>query len=250
MTRLVRSEFLKLRTTRTFYGVVAGALALILIIVIGASAAGSFNPGDTPGADMLSIASLSQTFALVLGILAVSTEFRHGTITPSLLAVPGRSRLVGAKLIAHLLAGALLGLVAYGLCALLASAILSFRDIELGLDSGEVIKIIAGGTIATALFAAVGVGLGALVRNQVGAVVGALGWVFVLEPLIGIIPGIDDAVQKYGFNGVGNGLSAATFNGGQDTTLGQVPAGLLLAAYAVILVVVGTMVLRRRDVSA
>jgi ABC-2 type transport system permease protein len=249
VTRLVGSEMFKLRTTRTFYGVVVGALALIAVIAVGAAAAGTFGPGDVPGGDLLPIASLSQTFALVLGILAVSTEFRHGTITPSLLAVPSRTRLVGAKLVAHLACGLLLGLAAYALCAAIVSILLSVRDIDLGISGGDVTKIIVGGTLAAGLYAALGVGLGALVRNQVGAVVGALGWVFIVEPLIGVIPGISDAVQKYGLNGAGNGLGGSNFEGA-EAVLGQVPAGFLLLAYTTIFVVAGTLVLRRRDVSA
>ena len=47
--------------------------------------------------------------------------------------------------------------------------------------------MIVGGTIATALYAALGVGVGAIVRNQVGAVVGTLVYLFVLENLLQII---------------------------------------------------------------
>jgi ABC-2 type transport system permease protein len=250
VTRLVGSELFKLRTTRTFYGVVAGALALVGVIAVGAAAAGTFGPGDRPGGDLLPIASLAQTFALVLGILAVSTEFRHGTITPSLLAVPTRERLIGAKLVAHVLTGLLLGLAAYAMCAAIVSVLLSVRGIDLGVSGSDVTKIIVGGTLAAALYAALGVGLGALVRNQVGAVVGALGWVFIVEPLIAVIPGISDAVQKYGLNGAGNALSATGFVQGSDAVLGQVAGGFLLLAYAAIFVVAGTLVMRRRDVSA
>jgi ABC-2 type transport system permease protein len=249
VSRLVAAELLKLRTTRTFYGVVAGALVLIAIISVAAAAAGTFGPADRPGRDLLAIGSLAQTFALVLGILAVSTEFRHGTITPSLLAVPSRTRLVAAKLVAHVLAGMLLGLAAYALCAGLVAVALSIRGIDPGLAGGDVLEMVAGGTLASGLYAALGVGLGALVRNQVGAVVGALGWGFVIEPLIQAIPGISDTVQKYGLNGAGSGLSATEFDP-SAATLGQLPAGLLLAAYAAIFVVLGTVVLNRRDVSA
>jgi ABC-2 type transport system permease protein len=249
MTRVIGSEFFKLRTTRTFYGVTLGALALVVIISVIAAAAGSFHAGDTPGIDLLGIAGICQLFTLVLGILAVSTEFRHGTITPSLLVVPDRSQLVLAKLVAHLLAGLLIGFLAYGLCAVLSLGILSARDIETGVDSSEVIKILVGGSIAAALFAAVGVGLGALVRNQVGAIVGALAYVFVIEPLVRIIPGIDDAVTKYGFGGVSDGLARTNSDSGRDL-LGQVPAGLLFAGYAAVFVVAGILLMRRRDVTS
>ena len=100
MTRLVTAEIFKLRTTRTFYGIVGGALGLVLVIVVVASATATWNPGDTPLRDLLGISGFAQVFALVLGILALTSEFRHGTITPSLLTIPNRTRLILAKLIA------------------------------------------------------------------------------------------------------------------------------------------------------
>ena len=115
-------------------------------------------------------------------------------------------RLVLAKLIANVAAGLVLGLLAVGLCAVIVLLGLSARDIETGLDSGEIMRIVVGQTLATGLWAALGVGLGALVRNQVGAIVGALIWTFLGENLLTIIPAVGDAVQKYGLNGASNAL--------------------------------------------
>ena len=89
MIRLLDAEIFKLRTTRTFYGLVGGSLGLILVIVILVTALVNFSPTDQPLTDMMVFAAFVQPFALVLGILAITSEFRHGTITPSLLVVPG-----------------------------------------------------------------------------------------------------------------------------------------------------------------
>jgi ABC-2 type transport system permease protein len=244
MTRLVSSELFKLRTTRTFYGLVGGALGLVLAIVILVSALVSFSSSDRPLNDMMGVAGLVQAFVLVLGILSVTSEFRHGTITPSLLVVPDRVKLVLAKLLASVLTGLVLGLVATGLVALIVKGIGSVRDYD---TSGDVLKLVVGGTLATALYAALGVGLGALVRNQVGAIVGSLVYLFVIEALVGIIPGLDDFVPKYGLGGVSNGLSG-TDNGSE--VLGQLPAGLLFAAYCAVFLVAGLALMRRRDITA
>ena len=248
MSRAIAAELFKLRTTRTSWGVTLGSLALVLVISTIAALAGEFSVGDeAPGPDLLEIAGLVQIFALVLGILIVATEFRHGTITPTLLAVPDRVRLVLAKLVAALGAGALLGLVAALVCTAIVFPLLSSRDIDAGGSSGEVLELILGNLAASALFAAIGVGLGALLRNQVGAIIGALGWIFLVEPLLTIIPGFDDVISKWFPSGAAN---AAAGTASSPDALGQVPAALVLAGYAAAFVAAGIVMVRRRDVSA
>ena len=199
---------------------------------------------------MIGISGFAQVFALLLGIISVTSEFRHGTITPSLLVVPDRVRLTLAKLGAALIVGLVLGLVATGLSALVGSLILNARDIANQLSGSDVAKMIAGGTIATALYAALGVGVGALVRNQVGAVVGSLVYLFVFEQLLTIAKPLRDPVAKYGFGGVGNGLTGTGDPTAAHPPLDQVPAGLLFAAYCAIFLIAGIALMKRRDITA
>jgi ABC-2 type transport system permease protein len=248
VSRAIAAELFKLRTTRTSWGVTLGPLALVVIISVIAALAGDFSSSDeAPGSDLMEISGLVQIFALVLGILVVATEFRHGTITPSLLAVPDRVRLVIAKLLSSLGAGAVLGLIASAVCAAIVLPLLSSRDITTGTDTGDVLKLIAGNTAASALYAAIGVGLGALLRNQVGAIIGALGWIFLIEPLLTLIPGFDDVITRWFPTGAANALAGTASS---SDALDQLPAGLVLAAYSAIFVAAGVFVLRDRDVSA
>ena len=248
MSRAISAELFKLRTTRTSWAVTLGSVALVLIISLVAALTADFsNSDDPPGPNLMQIAGLVQIFALVLGILSVATEFRHGTITPSLLAVPDRARLIVAKFVTALVAGALLGLVAAGLCAAIVLPLLSARDIATEADTGEVIELIVGNTAACALYAAIGVGLGALIRNQVGAIIGALGWIFLIEPLLTLIPGFEDAIARWFPTGAANAVAGTATNA---DALAQIPAGLLLLAYAALFVAAGLYVLRGRDVSA
>jgi ABC-2 type transport system permease protein len=250
MTRLMTAELFKLRTTRTFYGIVGGALGLVLVIVVVASATATWSPGDTPLRDMLGISGFAQVFALVLGILALTSEFRHGTITPSLLIVPDRVRLTLAKLGASLATGLALGLAATGLTAAIGAAILDARGIDTGLTGSQVTKMVVGGAIATALYGALGVGVGALVRNQVGAIVGTLVYLFVLENLLQIVKVLRDPLAKYGFGGVGLGLTGTGETGADHPPLGQVSAGLVLASYCAIFLIAGITMMKRRDITA
>jgi ABC-2 type transport system permease protein len=247
MTRLLSSELLKLRTTRTFYALMGSAVALIVIIAVLGAALGSFKTTGTPGRDLLAVAGLAPLFALVIGVIGVTTEFRHGTITPSLLVEPVRTRLMTAKLAAQLIVGLALGVLCYGVCAALVSTILSGRGIATGMSTGDWIAAVIGGALATMLYAVLGLGVGALLRNQVGAIVVVLAWVFVIENLLGIIPGFGDGIKKYGLSGVGSPLARTATDA---TRIGQVPAGLLLLGYALLFVIAGTMVIRRRDISS
>jgi ABC-2 type transport system permease protein len=242
---MIGAEIFKLRTTRTFYGLVGASLGLVLVIVILVTALVSFGPNDEPLNDMMNVAGFVQPFALVLGILAVTSEFRHGTITPSLLVTPNRVKLTLAKLAASLIVSLVLGLVTILLVVGIVKGIGSLRDLD---TSGDVGSKVLGATLSVGLWGALGVGLGALVRNQVGAIVGSLVYIFVLENLLQIIPGFDDIIRKYGLGGV----SGALFGVDSDSSdvLGQVPGGLLFSGYVLVFLIAGILLMRQRDVTA
>jgi ABC-2 type transport system permease protein len=249
MTRLISSELLKLRSTRTAIALIASVVGLVVLIGLIATITADFEQDEVATVDLLGIAGFAQVFGLILGILAVTTEFRHGTITPTLVVAPDRVRLVLAKLVAHVLAGLILGVLAVGLTTAIVLITLSSRDIDTGLTSQEITEVVFGLVLATALWAALGVGLGALVRNQVGAIVGALGWALLVENLLTIIPTVGDWVQKYGLNGVTNALSNIESEVTGDV-LSQAAGGALLVAYAAAFVIAGTLAMRRRDVTS
>jgi ABC-2 type transport system permease protein len=254
VTRLVGSELFKLRTTRTFYGLTLIPLALMLVIVVLVLSLEDWRPGDEVLRDISGAAFFMHAISLLFGILIVTSEFRHGTITPSLLVVPNRITLTIVKLLAALAMGALIGLLTVLLISGVTVLVLSIRGLDTGTDFSTFLELLAGGTAAAALWAGLGVGIGALVRNQVGAIIGVLVWLFVLEGLIGLIPGLDDIVPKYGLNGVRAGLTGADDGGGGGPDavelLGQVPAGLVMAGYVAVFMAAGLFMMRRRDITA
>ena len=167
MIRLVGSELFKLRTTRTFYGIVGGSLGLVLVIVILVTALVNFSPSDHPLSDTMNFAAFVQPFVLVLGLVTSVLIF------------------------------------------LIVKGIGGARDLDTSGDGG---KVIIGTTVGTALWGALGLGVGSILRNQVGAIVGSLVYLFVLENLLQIIPGLDDIIQKYGF-GVASNCGVTTITG-------------------------------------
>jgi len=250
MNRIVSSELFKLRTTRTFYALAGSALGIVLLITVAAALATKFHgSGGNRPEDLLGIGNFAQIFALILGILAVTTEFRHGTITPSLLAVPDRVRLTLGKFGASLLVGLALGVLSVGISTLLVLGLLSARGVDTDFPSGEVLYSVLGGILAVVLYAGIGVGVGAIVRNQVGAIVGALVWLFVVEGLLGIIPTVGDWISEYGPGGAGSALGDSSGDRGAHT-MDQLPAGIVLAGYCLLFLAVGVHMMRRRDITA
>jgi ABC-type transport system involved in multi-copper enzyme maturation permease subunit len=199
VSALLRSEWLKLRTTRAPLWM---TLAMLVLVGIGTATfvggTSEANLADEDWAENLSSAAGVVTwFALLLGILLMSGEYRHGTITPTFLVSPRRGRVLTAKVVVAALAGVLLATLA----ALLAVAIglpwLSARDVSV--PSGDLATNGLALLVSAAFWGALGVGVGALLRNQVLAVVLALVWIFVGETLIGALLDLAgaDAVAGY-----------------------------------------------------
>ena len=250
MTRLIRAEAVKLRSTRTYRLLALGALALIAAGVTATSMTTSFTGGMNPVRGTLALAGLAQTFALIAGALAVTTEFRHKTIIQAVLITPRRTPLLAAKVAAFTAAGLAFGLLATGAAAAIALPVLASRHIASHIDGVHLAGIIAGGGVATSLAAALGVGAGAVIRNQAGTVVTVLGLLYVAEPLLGFIPHAGTAVQTYGLGGLASGATGTTGFPASAHLLWQVPAALVFAAYALAFLVTGAALLRRRDIAA
>src|SRR5215216_7964974 len=187
MIRLVRAEFTKLRTTRLIYGMAAGMAAFAVLTV-------AANILDRQGAPPLSADSfpmlvggpvtLLSGAALLLGILGMSGEFRHQTVTQTFLVTPDRGRVVAAKLVAYPLAGIALALATLAVTAAVAAGWLAAKGITPSLLDARLGRVVGVALLAAGLCGLVGVGVGALVRNQVAALVGTLVWVLVVEGLL------------------------------------------------------------------
>jgi ABC-2 type transport system permease protein len=241
----LRAELFKQRSTRTSVALLAALLGLVavavLLHVVGFSAEdlGSksnqlhvFNPGQL----------LGSLFAALLGAMSITGEIRYGTIRPTFLVTPWRARVVAAKVWASILLGAGFGLAAGGFAAGLGAGALSARGIEVQLDAGDYALMLAGGAASAALWAAIGVGVGAVVRDQVPALVGLCAWLLFVEGLL-----VGDTLEDVG--GFTPGAAAAALSGqDSDTLLPPALALLLLALYAAAAALTGARATTRRDV--
>ena len=243
MSGQLSSELLKLRTTRTSALLLAAAAALA---VFGACVEGLSRTVTELGREntqrtMLSGGTVGVFFATLAGLLAVTSEFRYGTIRPTLLFEPRRERVVAAKVVAALLGGGAIGLVVEGIALGAGSLILHERGVPFAYTGGGLVHLALGTVATAALWCAIGAGLGAIVRHQVGAIIGLLAWLLVAENLLfGLAP----SVGRYAPGPAGQALAGDT-----GTHLVSAGAGAaLLVAYALLLAVAGAAITLRRDV--
>ena len=249
MNRLIRAERLKLTTVRTYWMLALGVTALIAAGVAVTAATTKFDAGTNPARSALALTGLAQTCALLTGTMAVTGEYRHKTIASTALISPRRGRVLTAKILALGAVGLGFGVLATGAGVALATPLLAKRNITSGVSAPQLAEIVAGGGVATSICAALGVGVGAIVRNQVGAVVAIVVLLYVAEPLLGFVPHLGDAIQRYGIAGLVSGTAGTSGYPASSRLLGQGPAGCVLAAYAVAVVMAAAWLLRRRDIT-
>jgi len=114
------------------------------------------------------------------------------------------------------------------------------------LDSGDIGRLLLGTIVMAALWAALGVGVGGVLRNQVLTIVGLFGWVFVIETLL--LRHLPD-VGRYAPGAAGTAVTGDTVGDSTVDLLAPVTGGVLLAAYALVFVVAGAFVTSRRDIT-
>jgi ABC-2 type transport system permease protein len=241
VSALLRAELLKLRTTRTFVALVAAALLLsLLIVVLTVLLTDEFSEQE---AREVFTADLSSLFILVLGIMGLAGEWRHRTITGTILAAPERIRLLIAKVLAYAAAGALLSLIVTVAIIAVGSLLLSVGD-KTTVGISDLADVLWRNLLVAALLGAVGVCVGGLVRNQVVAIVAVLITSFAVEPaLMGLAPD----VAKYGplLNAPNGIIGINPF--GDEKPLDEAVALLVMLGWIGALFALTAVLLRRRD---
>jgi len=269
-----RSELAKQLSTSTWW-----ILALVLLVYVGATAGGlavlfgATATGSLPGGDaappvdgsglpplIYSLATaIGYVFPLLIGVLMVTGEFRHQTLTPTFLATPRRGIALGGKLVA----GAVVG-IGYGLIALLSTmapgaGILALTGVDPALTDTATWAMAGRIVLAFVLWVLIGIGVGVLVRNQIVAIVLVLAFTQFVEPIVrtvgAFVDGISD-ISPFLPGGASDGLvgaslySSMTLTGATD---GFIPewwlSGLVLLGYALVLLIAGYATSWRRDVA-
>jgi ABC-2 type transport system permease protein len=243
VTALVSAELLKLRTTRAWIGYVLGLIALA---VLGSAATTSVLQRGAPEytLDVVSSARIAGLVAFLVGITTVTSEWRHGTITRTFLTTPRRERVLLSKELTAVLLGIWLAVVALAVVLTVASIRLMTQDARLDVD-GVALKGMGQVIAETALWAALGVGVGAIIQSQTVALVVGILWVLLAETLVAVLL---DVVDQEGIADylAGRALGAL---GGADGGLHPVTGGAVGLGWVVALGLLGAVRMGRKDVT-
>jgi ABC-2 type transport system permease protein len=249
MTALIRSELLKVRTTRGWW---AYLIVLVGLVGIGAAAeVGTRELGERSGlqfqfalVDLIGIVSL---LAIILGITMGTTEFRHGTITPTVLTTPSREKVLAGKAVAGVLIAVFFAVLAFVVVVVVASIFTAIDGGELALFDGEVVERTWKTMLGVVLWLLLGLAIGSVVHNQVAALVGTLVWIFLVETLVVGLLGLFDA------DGVAEYLPFHALDGadgvGGDNLLDYGPALGVTLAWIAALGAAGMVRTSRRDLT-
>jgi ABC-2 type transport system permease protein len=241
VTTLLRAELLKLRTTRTFIALVAASLGLSLLVVVLAAALSK----DATKDDVhdLFTSDFSGLFIVLLGVTGMAGEWRHRTITSTVLAAPDRVRLLAAKIASYAVAGAVLSFVVTVAIMVAGTTILASRD-QPTLGVVDLADILWRNLATAAYFGALGVCVGALVRNQVVGIVGLLVLGLAIEPALFALT--DNVAKFLPVSGAPNAVTQTSF--GTEAHLSSGAALLVMLGWIGLGFAASAVTLKQRDV--
>jgi ABC-2 type transport system permease protein len=192
LTNTIAAERIKLITTRSPYwcvGIVI-VLGIGLAIVFGWATNADGSGSDTNVSDyVIGVTGFGITVLMIMAVLAVTSEFRFGTIRTTFQAVPQRYNVLLAKAVVY---GGLSAVITFvlTLISLPIGKALSGSDVDL--LGSHAIRLYWGVPVYAFLAVLIGLGLGALIRQTAGAIVILLVWSLVLENVLSAIPKVSD----------------------------------------------------------
>ena len=246
MAGLVKSELSKLASARSTWWMLGIGLViegLYAGLLAGLLPADELNdPADT-GQFLLTGSGVLFLLNLVLGSMLVTGEYRHRTANWTLTAEPRRWRVIASKAIVAALVGLAAGLATVAVNAALVLPLLDSRGL-VSPSSSEVVNVYAGTVAAFTLVGLFGLGLGALVRNQVAAVVTGIALFTVVGGLTGLL---SDDVSRYFLADASAALQGISET--SDDPLSQGAAGAVFAVYCAAVIAIGGALFARRDIT-
>jgi ABC-type transport system involved in multi-copper enzyme maturation permease subunit len=274
LARATRAELARTFSVRSWwllalvmFGYVAFTAAIMAFFVsdLGALMGGTPVALDPEASALLvytTVTSIGYLFPVLIGALAVTTELRHRTITPTLLAEPRRGIVLSGKAVALALVGVLYALVGLAASVGVGAGVIAATGGDPALTDPNIIAVLARIVLAMMLWAVIGVGLGSVVSNQVIVIVIVLAFTQFVEPILRLVGGLWEGTAQFARFLPGSATDALV-GGGLYASLGALDpsmpsattllqwwqGGLVLAGFAAVLLAIGSLTGWRRDVT-
>ena len=250
----VRSEFTKIRSTRSTYW----TLLALIVVTVGIGAIATAGTASHPqGITKASLDATQQSLAglyvgqlviAVLGALTITSEYSTGMIRTSLAVQPRRGVVFAAKALVFAAVSLVTGLVACFSSFFIGQAILSSHHLNVTLGDPNVLRAVIGGALFLTACGMLAYGLGAILRHTAGAITAAIGLLFVLSILVNFLPqSWQNNVDKWMPAIAGAQIWTTKPASGGPHLFSAWPGFAVLAVYAVVAIVAGLALFRTRD---
>lgn len=254
MISLIRSEFRKVFSTKLLFILIISAVAFALLQVFLLI---FVNPPGLEEANQLmnpqyiktitASAGSASIFLLILGIVAMSGEYRNQTITSTFLVAPVRWKVIVAKMATFAILAFFIAILLWLIVSITAMLLLTTQESAPFQWSGA-FEILGGTVLGLVLYGILGVAIGSLITSQVAAIIISLVWVLIVEALLSVF------FATFGNWLPGGALNAILQTNGNpeaiDADLLSVPVGaLVLIGYAAIFAVAAAFFTTKRDIT-
>ena len=256
----LRSEFTKIRSVRSTYWTLLMLLAVSVGLgaAISAVVAGSWSQPPSPGAPpdihdatQVSIAALlilGQLVIVVLGALVLTAEYSTGMIRTSLIAMPRRIVIYVAKAVAFGAVALAVSLVTAFTAFFLGQSLLARTHYSATLAGHDVLRAVIGIALYITLCGLFAFAAAAIIRNTAATITAMIGLLFVIPVLVNLLPWANDLVRWLP-SSAARAISATVWNAGPQNShlFSQWGQFAVFAVYTVVLLVVGGILVRKRD---
>lgn len=249
----LRSEFTKIRSTRSTYW----ALLALVVITVGfgalASAGAAHNanqlgPDFDPTQRSLFGLYFGQLVMAVLGALTITSEYATGMIRTSLTAMPRRGTMFAAKAVVFAAVALVTGLITSFGAFFLGQALMSGAHINATISQPHVLRAVVGGALFLAACGMLSFGIGAILRHTAGAITASIVLLFVVSLLINALPqSWQEHVDKWVPAVAGSQIWAVKASTDGPPMFAPWTGFAVFCGYAVIALVAGLILFRERD---
>lgn len=252
MKALLDAELLKLRSTRATALLVLATLVLV-VLTVATTVPGVIEENSALSLDDPSLLAsvvgngfgAPQVLMTLLGVLAFTQEFRYGTITSTYLGEPRRTRVLVAKGLSLALASIVITAVTLAVSLTVGIALIRSQDGDVTV-AAQFWQTVGAGFVVMAAYGVAGVAIGALVLNQIAAVVGVLVWMLAVEQIV--IPLLPEVGRWMPWGAATSLMQLGPSYGFDGVFLSAPMGGLLLAGYTAAAAALALVVTPRRDV--